>query len=323
MAKMKKILRVACVLGAFLIGWFAGSVLNLPLVRQAPTQWAIGIYTGDSPLDLTPGWADNPVLTAEDVTDARATFVADPFLAQENGTWYMFLEVLNADTEHGDIAYATSTDGRDWAYQQIVLDEPFHVTYPYVFEWQGEWYMLPETIEANEVRLYKAERFPTEWSYAGTLLEGALADSSILFYDDVWWLWTSPVENANYRMRLYYSTDLLGTWKEHPASPVVDWDANIARSGGRIIVHDGRIIRFAQDSFPSYGLQVYAIEVTELTPTSYHEQMIGDKALLSRSNRGWNSRTMHHVDPHQTTDGRWIASVDGRGRKRVFALGSR
>lgn len=320
MRKTNKLLLVLCAVAIFVAGWAAGSLFKLPFVKQVTTNWAIGIYTGDSPLELTPGWADNPVLTAEDVTDARATFVADPFLAQENGTWYMFLEVLNADTDHGDIAYATSPDGRDWTYQRIVLDEPFHVTYPYVFQWEGEWYMLPETTQANEVRLYKAARFPIEWSYAGTLLEGAFLDSSILFYDDMWWLFTSPTENASHRMRLYYSKDLLGPWKEHPASPIVDWNANIARSGGRIIVHDGRIIRFAQDCHPSYGLQVYAIEVTELTPATYREQMIGNKAILSHSDHGWNARTMHHVDPHLTADGTWIASVDARGRKRVLAL---
>jgi len=210
---LSKLIRLSIVVSlvfVFFTGWFAGDVANLFFIRHVPTQWAIGIYEGPSPLNLSSGRVHNPVLTAQDVTDARADFVADPFMVQENGTWYMFFEMFNADTDQGDIAYATSTDGRNWTYQQVVLDEPFHMSYPYVFQWQDEWYMLPETNEANEVRLYKAEHFPTGWSYAGTLLNGAFADSCIFYYDDTWWLFTSPVENANYRMRLYYSKDLFG-----------------------------------------------------------------------------------------------------------------
>jgi hypothetical protein len=242
-------------------------------------------------------------------------------MVRENDTWYMFLEVLNSDTEQGDIGYATSRDGRDWSYQRIVLDEPFHISYPYVFEWEGTWYMLPETHKAEEVRLYEAVDFPEEWAYAGTVLDGRYADPSILHHEGKWWLFAAPHENNNHRLRLYYADALLGPWTEHPASPIVDWDANIARPGGRMIVYEDRIIRFAQDAEPVYGLQVYAFEITELTPTSYQETQIGVEAILAPGSSDWNSRLMHQVDAHPIGDGRWIACVDGRGTKQTFKLG--
>jgi len=68
--------------------------------------------------DLVPG-AINPVLTASDVTDREATFVADPFLFHEGSTWYMFFEVLSNLGEQ--IGLASSSDGLHWTYQQIVL----------------------------------------------------------------------------------------------------------------------------------------------------------------------------------------------------------
>jgi hypothetical protein len=74
------------------------------------------------PTDIT-----NPVITADDVTDASASFVADPFLFHEDGKWYMFFEVFNTSNGRGEIGLATSTDGLYWNYDQIVLFESWHV----------------------------------------------------------------------------------------------------------------------------------------------------------------------------------------------------
>jgi hypothetical protein len=38
--------------------------------------------------------------------------------------------------QEGEIGLATSEDGLKWDYKQVVLNEPFHLSYPYVFEWQ-------------------------------------------------------------------------------------------------------------------------------------------------------------------------------------------
>ena len=69
---------------------------------------------------------------------------------------------MNALSGHGDIGLAVSDDGINWSYKQIVLDEPFHMSYPYVFKWQEDFYMIPESQEANSVRLYRALDFPTK-----------------------------------------------------------------------------------------------------------------------------------------------------------------
>ena len=77
------------------------------------------------------------MLTADDVNDVSASFVADPFMLIVNSIYYMFFEVFNKESNHGDIGLAISNDGKKWIYQQIVLDEQFHLSYPYVFIYQG------------------------------------------------------------------------------------------------------------------------------------------------------------------------------------------
>ena len=126
----------------------------LPFLKFRTYSWEIEIRTGRSPFELD--LADNtknPVITAEDVTDVAAQFVADPFIINANGSWYMFFEVLEKSPDRGLISYAVSEDGISWNYGGVVLREQFHLSYPYVFEWNGDYYLIPETVEAESVRL--------------------------------------------------------------------------------------------------------------------------------------------------------------------------
>jgi hypothetical protein len=282
---------------------------------RRPIEWAIGIYTGESPLTLiSPAATVNPVLTREDVTDVPAGFIADPFMIQVREHWYMFLEVKNQRSKRGEIGLATSDNGRQWHYERIVLAEPFHLSYPYVFAWMGDYYMIPESCQARSVRLYKAVNFPWQWSLVGILREGhEYVDSSIFFYQKKWWL-LSGLGKAPERadtLCLFHADDLMGPWVEHPCSPIINGNGHIARPSGRVQVLNNTIIRYAQDCDPFYGLQVHAFAITELTTTSYRERPASREPVLTGSGHGWNKSGMHHIDAHCLGEQRWIACVDG------------
>jgi hypothetical protein len=289
---------------------------NLPLgMRNKKERWSIGIYMGFSPLKIIDSQKiKNPVISRRNITDVRAGFVADPFMLWVNSTWYMFFEILNQKTQRGEIGLATSQNAVDWTYQQIVLAEPFHLSYPYVFEWKNEYYMIPESAQAEAIRLYKASQFPLEWTFIGDIMSGSsFLDSSVFRYADTWWLFTET--SSDYRfdtLRLFYSNELLGSWVEHPKSPIVSGNAHIARPGGRVLVMNDKILRYAQDCQPDYGTQVRAFEISELSATQYYEQELEGGVILAPSGSGWNGSGMHHVDPHLMPDGSWIACVDGR-----------
>jgi hypothetical protein len=290
---------------------------GVPFVKKEGS-WEIDIHVGTSPFELGPDVrCRNPVLTANDVTDVRAYFVADPFMVLERSSWYMFFEVLNRHTQRGEIALATSSDGFRWRYQQVVLTEPFHLSYPHVFRWRDDYYMIPETFQARSIRLYRAVDFPTKWAFAAVLWEGEeLVDSSVCHVSDLWWLFTAPPTNDV--LRLFYAKDLTGPWSAHPASPIVRGDASIARPGGRVLVFDRRVVRFAQDCLGEYGRQLRAFEITDLTTVSYREHKVSDNPIMQTS---WKRpRRVHHVDAHQLGDGTWIACADSFREGLVFGL---
>ena len=279
-------------------------------VRQRKA-WAIGIYTGSDPLALRR--SDKPVLTKRAVSDVPADFVADPFMIHRNERWFMFMEVLNRRRDLGEIGLAVSDDGRSWRYDGIVLREPFHLSYPLVLEDAGEMYLVPETEAAGAVRLYRAVRFPSQWAHAADLLTGRpFRDPTLFRHDGRWWMFTETgVHWQDGVLRLYHAERLTGPWQEHPDSPVVDEDARIARPAGRVIQHDGGLIRFAQDCSRQYGKRVYAVRITELSTLHYAEEPLLDGPVLEGSGAGWDGNRLHHIDLHRRADGTWLAAVDG------------
>jgi hypothetical protein len=223
----------------------------------------------------------------------------------------MFFEVMNVRSKKGEIGLATSADGYTWEYQRVVLDEPFHLSYPYVFEWRGDYYMVPETLATGAVRLYRADPFPTTWKFARKLIHRECADPSVFYFQGRWWLFACTTPHQHDTLRLYFADDLFGPWVEHPCSPIVENNERIARPGGRVLVLDGRAIRFAQDCFPVYGSRVRAFEISDLSPTGYIDREIKGSPILKGSGRGWNRAGMHNVDLHLVPGGHWIACVDG------------
>lgn len=272
-------------------------------------KWSIGIYTGSSPLQLSPAEAlAQPVIQGEHVSDVSASSVADPFLFFREGKWHLFFELWNINVNRGEIGFATSLNGFDWEYQQVVLREPFHLSYPCVFEWDGETYLIPETRQANSVRIYKADPFPHRWRLLAVLLEGQFADASPFVHEGKLWMF---VQRGLDELRLFGSDQPAHGWREHPSSPVRVGNRRLTRPGGRVIHYENRLFRFAQDGLPSYGYCLRALEIETLTPFHFVEKELPESPILRASGNGWNGMAMHHVDVHRLAPGSWLAAVDG------------
>jgi len=274
--------------------------------------WSLGIYEGQTPFVLTAyEGVKNPVLTGKECADSP--YIADPFMIEKDGKYYMFFERLSRANLEGDIAYAESTDLKRWTYKHNIIDEKFHLSYPNVFKWKNDYYLMPESHQDLSVRLYKAENFPNKWKFVKKLLSGhSFVDPSIFRYNNKWWIFaTTPANNI---LNLYYADDLLGEWKAHPMNPIVKFNTHISRPGGKVIIYKGRPYRFAQDCEPYYGIQIFAFEITELTETKYAEKIVSEKPIITKSGKGWNAAGMHHIDLHKIGN-KWIAVVDGKSRK--------
>ncbi len=283
------------------------------------TDWSISMYEGSNFLNLKPiPGIKNPAISRKDVTDAYTEFVADPFIVRLQSEWLMFFEIFNLSSNKGEISFARSQDGLTWDYQHTILSEDFHLSYPYVFEFESNWYMIPESCEADSVRLYKATNFPDRWELVSEILVGdRFVDPSILHFEGVWWLFAGVEPTAKATcdtLRLYYADDLLGQWVEHPMSPIVSNNSAISRPAGRVREIDGRLIRFAQDCAVSYGYNVAAIPIELLTKELYVEAKIQHERdyLFELGTMSFNQVGMHHLDFVMLDDNHCLACVDCR-----------
>ncbi len=271
-------------------------------------RWSIAIYKGPTPFTLQPAGKDVPAISPETVTGMKCRAVADPFLICGDGQWYMFFEALDDVTNRGEIAYATSGDLVHWAYGGVVLREDFHLSYPLVVEHSGTYYMIPETRQAGQIRLYAAADFPHDWRLVSILARGDYADSTMFFHNGKWRMFA---QRGLDETRLFHSEKLEDGWKQHPGNPF--WEANrtYCRPGGRPLYYEGKWHRFVQDGLQRYGSHVRALRIARLTDEEFEETEIGGSPILGPSMRGWNAMGMHHLDAIETAEGQWLGAVDG------------
>ena len=279
-------------------------ILKKAIIGQKK-KYSIGLYEGESIFDLKPS-KNNPILTKFDVTDVVASFVADPFIIKDRGKYYLFMEVKSKrKRDIGEIGLAVGENIYDLEYQKIVLKEDFHLSYPYVFKKDNEFFMFVESGENRDLRLYKAVNFPYEWKIDRIFLKGKrLADPTLVEINGTYYIFVTDMDDEV--MRLFISDDLKEL-KEHKLSPFYKGDWSKIRNGGRIFIDNGKIYRFAQNCKRYYGEKLDMYEITKLNENEFEEKFI--KTILSPSGKDWNSDQMHTIDIIK--EDKYYAIVDG------------
>lgn len=236
----------------------------------------------------------------------QITGYADPFLFEHDGWLYLFYEEERLKAK-APICAKRTKDLKKWEHLGVVLQEKHHLSYPNVFEHEGEIYMLPETRECDAVILYKAVEFPLRWEKHKTLVEGdKFADSCVLFHEGKWYLFTTAWYGEKNGLRIFVSDNLKGEYAEHPMSPITD-DIALSRCGGAVFHYDGKLYRPAQDCANYYGENLRVYEIAELSPTSYKESLV--KSMIDKQ-QAWNPKGGHHLNT-LVFNGKRIVVMDG------------
>ncbi|KAK6933481.1 Glycosyl transferase 64 domain [Dillenia turbinata] len=296
-------------------------------------SWSIGVFYGGSPFALKPiesvnVWRDksaawpvaNPVVTCASVSAAGfpSNFVADPFLYVQGDVLYLFYETKNSITMQGDIGVSKSIDGgATWQQLGIALDEDWHLSYPYVFNYLGQIYMMPEGSKKGELRLYRAINFPLQWTLDRIVMKKPLVDAAIIEKDEIYWLLGSDHSGfgskKNGQLEIWYSDSPLGPWKPHKKNPIYNTDKSSgARNGGRPFFHNQNLYRIGQDCGETYGRKIRVFRVETLTPDQYREVEVSlGVELTNKTLNAWNGARYHHLDVQQLSSGEWVAVMDG------------
>lgn len=207
-------------------------------------------------------------------------FRADPFLFVRGEELFLFFEIQYG-FDYGQIAMTKTRDLVHWSEPIIVLQEPFHLSFPFVFEDDQHIYMIPESEENNSIRLYRANEDLTSFSFVRTFLyqervEGLrcnYVDSHIYKENGLFYLFTSYMKNWKTIQELYVSDNLLdGVFIKHPSSPICIGH-EYGRNGGALIRFEGKLLRVSQDCHQDYGENVSLHQIVELDKQNYEEQL--------------------------------------------------
>jgi len=205
---------------------------------------------------------------------------ADPFLVEKEEEVFLFLEEIVNGKGHIAVAAVDKQTRKLKGRPTTVLEKSTHLSYPFVFQDEGLWYMLPENSASQELTLYRAVEFPYRWEIYRTVFRGAQwVDTTPFFHNGKWWIFSgckpSSYASSYQELHLFYCDDILhDTWAPHPMNPVVS-DVRHARPAGRLFFHKGKLYRPAQNCLHIYGGEVQLCEVLALSEDAYREQVAG------------------------------------------------
>lgn len=236
-------------------------------------QWQLGYRLGAGP---------PAPLGFKTIEPPHDRFWADPFAVEVDDGYVVFFEEFvyprRGEQDRGWISsFRIERDGQRGPVTKV-LEEPHHLSYPLVFSWRGEWYMLPESMHAKRIVLYKSTHFPDRWEPCAVLFDDLPGvDNTIAEIDGHWWLWvtlpTSRTTTAAEETLLFHADTPLGPFVAHPANPV-STDARYARGAGRPFLQEGHWIRPVQDGTGRYGRAIIFMRIDRLDLHAYAESEV-------------------------------------------------
>jgi len=199
---------------------------------------------------------------------------ADPFPIQVGNDHYIFHEELLFSAGKGSIVLTVMDDKGRTARPIPILETDYHLSYPFVFQWDGDFFMMPETASRHQVELYRCVDFPLRWKLERVVCRGLTAlDPTPALLFGRWWLFANvPAYGAGRldELHVFYSDSPLGPWTPHRDNPIKS-DVRSARPAGRIFENHGHFYRPAQDCSTRYGSAVTINRILQLNPERYEE----------------------------------------------------
>jgi hypothetical protein len=226
------------------------------------------------------------------------------------GKTWLFLEDYRYAEQRAVISCAEISPEGNMGEPVEILRRPYHLSYPFLFEYEGEVYMIPEAKENRRIELYRATAFPYQWVLDRVLMEGVFAvDCTIHRAEEKFWMFTA-LSDGRYsncdELALFLADSPFGPWKRHPESPVVS-DVRRARPAGAIFCDDGRLIRPSQDCSKAYGYALCFSEIRVLNEREFRE------VPLSKIEPNW---TRKNLGTHTYARSNSFEVIDGNFAKR-------
>jgi hypothetical protein len=235
-------------------------------------QWALAYRFRSGPCD-----ANNTLYRFKNLIPPKDRFWADPFAIKAGEHYYVFLEEYSYEFAKGHIAVIELNRKGVVSGPRKVLERDYHLSYPFVFEWNGDYWMIPESAANKTVELYRAKSFPFVWQLEKVLMTDVRAkDATLAEIDGTWWMFVSISEHSiPDELYLFSAPSPFGPWTPHRRNPVKS-DVRGSRPAGALFEWNGEVYRPAQNSSGRYGYAISINRVTQLDHDHFSEEQVSN-----------------------------------------------
>ena len=215
----------------------------------------------------------------KEIKNPKGRFLADPFIIEHNGLNYIFVEDFLYNENKGRIS-AIKIDGDSYDFLGVILEEDFHLSFPFIFKDGEDIYMIPESCKNQDIRLYKCLDFPYSWKFEKQLMADVdAADTMLLQKDDTWFMFTnicsSGIKDHQSELHIFYSKNLkTSSWNAIGSGNPVIFDPLTGRNGG-IFCHNEKTYRINQvHDQDHYGKSFNVNEIVKITQDEFLEKKV-------------------------------------------------
>lgn len=203
-------------------------------------------------------------------------YAADCFCFENNNTNYVVFEDYDYKKRKGKISLLKLANTGDPLDIKTILEKPYHLAYPFVFQYDNYIYLIPETAENGTIELRRWNEANQRFDFEQVLLDVAGVDASIVYYDERWWIFCGIKNDLpNEKLHIFYADKLAGPYEAHSLNPVKTDPAG-SRPAGQFVVENGNLFRPAQHSVKWYGEKISWFKINTLTPRSFSEELVGE-----------------------------------------------
>ena len=169
-------------------------------------------------------------------------WVADPFVYAKNGKVFIFAELYDYKLGRGVIAYCVykPDEGTVSNWNRCIV-EPYHLSFPFVYEEEGEVFIIPESSWGHCLCRYRAKKFPDKWEKEIIDIGHRYADTALFCYKDEQFVYTLELDTDNPQIQNAKILKL----KENKIEIIEDHysdDTSTRRLGGGFFQRKGELI---------------------------------------------------------------------------------
>ena len=226
-------------------------------------------------------------------------YYADPFLWTREGRTCLFVEEFDYRLHRGRLCCMELDEHLGASAPTAIALDCRHVSFPFLFEHDGELYMVPETCADRCIDLYRCDAFPHGWTRVRRLLQDIdAADTSLLRHEHLWWLFTSVRETTDdgRHLEIFHTADpLSGNWVPHPVNAqrlYADSELTCGRNAGPPFAWRGRLLRPVQKDSRYYGEGMLWMQVDALNAREFAESPFDGSHPMAQLVR---STSPHHI----------------------------